>query len=200
VPAPRLAPVPSWRGLRACLPRGSEPRAGALEAEPVATGFGAHAHVLLSPRMMTNAGLGPGDWVALAIRGDTGGGGESASDGSVDDDSDAPNAPSAALTSALLARNLPALCVKERNEDEDDDENVSDERAQLGRHVVLARAPKRQGVVARRRRAGAENVDVARAPRRRNASMGLPAGRRSARDRRKRRERYGKRRQGKRTD
>jgi hypothetical protein len=52
----------------------------------VATGFGAHAHVLLSPRMMTNAGLGPGDWVALAIRGDTGGGGESASDGSVDDD------------------------------------------------------------------------------------------------------------------
>ena len=141
MPAPRLAPVPSWRGLRACLPRGSEPRAGALEAEPVATGFGAHAHVLLSPRMMTNAGLGPGDWVALAIRGDTGGGGESASDGSVDDEtSDSPNAPSAALTSALLARNLPALCLKERDEDEDENQNVSDERAQLGRHVVLARA------------------------------------------------------------
>jgi hypothetical protein len=91
--------------------------------------------------MMTNAGLGPGDWVALAIRGDTGGGGESASDGSVDDEtSDAPNAPSAALTSALLARNLPALCLKERDEDEDENQNVSDERAQLGRHVVLARA------------------------------------------------------------
>ena len=141
MPAPHLAPVPSWRGLRACLPRGSEPRAGALEAEPVATGFGAHAHVLLSPRMMTNAGLGPGDWVALAIRGDTGGGGESASDGSVDDDtSDAPNAPSAALTSALLARNLPTLCPKERDEHEDENQNVSDERAQLGRHVVLASA------------------------------------------------------------
>ena len=107
----------------------------------MATGFGAHAHVLLSPRMMTNAGLGPGDWVALAIRGDTGGGGESASDRSVDDDtSDAPNAPSAALTSALLARNLPTLCPKERDEDEDENQNVSDERAQLGRHVVLARA------------------------------------------------------------
>ena len=140
VPAPRLTPVPSWRGLRACLPRGSEPRAGALEAEPVATGFGAHAHVLLSPRMMTNAGLGPGDWVALAIRGDTGGGGESASDGSIDDDDDASNAPSAALTSALLARNLPALCPKERDDDESENQDVSDESARLGRHVVLARA------------------------------------------------------------
>ena len=141
MPAPRLAPVPSWRGLRACLPRGSEPHAGELEAEPVATGFGAHAHVLLSPRMMTNAGLGPGDWVALAIRGDTSGGGESASDRSVDDEtSDAPNAPSAALCSALLARNLPTLVTYENARAHEDETGSADERARLGRYVVLARA------------------------------------------------------------
>ena len=138
VPAPRLAPVPSWRGLRACLPRGSEPRAGELEAEPVATGFGAHAHVLLSPRMMTNAGLGPGDWVALAIRGDTSGGGESATDGcAADDDADAP---SAALCSALLARNLPILVTCENARAHENETGSADERARLGRYVVLARA------------------------------------------------------------
>lgn len=137
VPAPRLAPVPSWRGLRACLPRGSEPHAGELEAEPVATGFGAHAHVLLSPRMMTNAGLGPGDWVALAIRGDTSGGGESATDGCADDDDDAP---SAALCSALLARNLPTLVTYENARAHEDETGSADERARLGRYVVLARA------------------------------------------------------------
>lgn len=138
VPAPRLAPVPSWRGLRACLPRGSEPHAGELEAEPVATGFGAHAHVLLSPRMMTNAGLGPGDWVALAIRGDTSGGGESATDGCADDDDD--DAPSAALCSALLARNLPTLVTYENARAHEDETGSADERARLGRYVVLARA------------------------------------------------------------
>lgn len=137
MPAPRLAPVPSWRGLRACLPRGSEPHAGELEAEPVATGFGAHAHVLLSPRMMTNAGLGPGDWVALAIRGDTSGGGESATDGCADDDDDAP---SAALCSALLARNLPTLVTYENARAHEDETGSADERARLGRYVVLARA------------------------------------------------------------
>jgi len=138
VPAPRLAPVPSWRGLRACLPRGSEPHAGELEAEPVATGFGAHAHVLLSPRMMTNAGLGPGDWVALAIRGDTSGGGESATDGCADADDD--DAPSAALCSALLARNLPTLVTYENARAHEDETGSADERARLGRYVVLARA------------------------------------------------------------
>ena len=138
MPAPRLAPVPSWRGLRACLPRGSEPHAGELEAEPVATGFGAHAHVLLSPRMMTNAGLGPGDWVALAIRGDTSGGGESATDGCADADDD--DAPSAALCSALLARNLPTLVTYENARAHEDETGSADERARLGRYVVLARA------------------------------------------------------------
>ena len=138
MPAPRLAPVRSWRGLRACLPRGSEPHAGELEAEPVATGFGAHAHVLLSPRMMTNAGLGPGDWVALAIRGDTSGGGESATDGCADDDDD--DAPSAALCSALLARNLPTLVTYENARAHEDETGSADERARLGRYVVLARA------------------------------------------------------------
>ena len=138
MPAPRLAPVPSWRGLRACLPRGSEPHAGELEAEPVATGFGAHAHVLLSPRMMTNAGLGPGDWVALAIRGDTSGGGESATDGCAD--ADEADAPSAALCSALLARNLPTLVTYENARAHEDETGSADERARLGRYVVLARA------------------------------------------------------------
>ena len=134
-PAPRLAPVPSWRGLRARLPRGSEPRAGELEAEPVAAGFGAHAHVLLSPRMMTNAGLGPGDWVALAVRGDADDvGGESER---------APDAPPSAaeevclLSSALLARNLPGLVVSEHAHARETARD--DERTRLGRHVVLAR-------------------------------------------------------------
>ena len=141
VPAPSVAPVPSWRGLRACLPRGSEPRAGELEAEPVATGFGAHAHVLLSPRMMTNAGLGPGDWVALAIRGDTSGGGESAVErASLRLDDGVPEAPSAALTSALLARNLPGLVALPGDAEGEDENDSRDDRTRLGRHVVLARA------------------------------------------------------------
>ena len=104
----------------------------------MATGFGAHAHVLLSPRMMTNAGLGPGDWVALAIRGDTSGGGESATDGcAADDDADAP---SAALCSALLARNLPILVTYENARAHENETGSADERARLGRYVVLARA------------------------------------------------------------
>ena len=101
----------------------------------MAAGFGAHAHVLLSPRMMTNAGLGPGDWVALAVRGDADDvGGESER---------APDAPPSAaeevclLSSALLARNLPGLVVSEHAHARETARD--DERTRLGRHVVLAR-------------------------------------------------------------
>ena len=120
VPALRLAPVPSWLGLQACLPHGSEPRAGELEAEPVATGFGAHAHVLLSPRMMTNAGLGPGDWVALAVRGE------------IPFPSGGDDSLCAARTSALLAREVTL--------DEVPDDEEHDATKTTGRHVVFARA------------------------------------------------------------
>lgn len=126
VPSLNLAPVPSWLGLLGCLPTGSEPRPGELEQEPVVTGFGAHAHVLLSPRMMTNAGLGPGDWVALAVRGEIPGGGNLVS---LRDDSVNVRC---SLTSALLAQTVTLDTVPEH--DPNDDTNT------IGSHVVLARA------------------------------------------------------------
>ena len=65
LPDDDAAPVPSWSGLSALLP--AAPRAATLEPTPVATGIGAHVHALLSPKLMTAAALGAGDWVALAV-------------------------------------------------------------------------------------------------------------------------------------
>ena len=177
VPAPRLAPVPSWRGLRACLPRGSEPRAGELEAEPVATGFGAHAHVLLSPRMMTNAGLGPGDWVALARFGATPPAAARARR------MDAPPTTTPTRRPPPSARRFwpetspSSSRMKTRARTRTRRDPRMNARVS-GVTSCCARAPARQGVVAKRRRAGAEDVDVARAARRTRAHLGVPAGRR----------------------
>ena len=59
-------PVPGWSGLSTRVPCGA-PFGATLEPTPVATGIGSHVHALLSPKLMTNAGLGAGDWVALAV-------------------------------------------------------------------------------------------------------------------------------------
>ena len=59
-------PVPGWSGLATRVPCDA-PCAATLEPAPVATGIGSHVHALLSPKLMTNAGLGAGDWVALAV-------------------------------------------------------------------------------------------------------------------------------------